>query len=173
VIRLSKKSDYGIIALSYIAQSPGRVVSAKEVAQHCGGHNSVIANLLKEFAKAELLVSVRGLHGGYRLARPATSISLKEILDLLEGPMALVECAIPAGPSGSLCSLTGTCPSRRPMLVLHHRIARLLEETRLSDLSSTPMPAGTSLSLAEIDEAVSATHAGTHAGMQHEGLTSR
>jgi hypothetical protein len=59
------------------------------------------------------------------------------------------------------------------MLVLHHRIARLLEETRLSDLSSTPMPAGTSLSLAEIDEAVSATHAGTHAGMQHEGLTSR
>jgi DNA-binding IscR family transcriptional regulator len=113
---------------------------------------------------------VRGLHGGYRLARPASSITLKEILDLLEGPMALVECAIPSGPSGSLCSLTGTCPSRRPMLVLHHRIARLLEETRLSDLCSTPMPAGTNLSLAEIDEAISTVHAG---GSPHEGQTSR
>ncbi|MDO8349291.1 MAG: Rrf2 family transcriptional regulator [Planctomycetota bacterium] len=107
MLRMSKKADYAVFLLGAIARQgayPGgsaedSVVSAHEVARQAGLNKSVVANLLKEFTKHGLLESVRGLKGGYRLARAPRDVSLGEILEVVEGRFTLVECIPSHGPS--------------------------------------------------------------------------
>ena len=67
-----------------------------------------VSKLLKQLHKAGLLTSTRGLHGGYQLARPAAQITVAAILDALEGPVALTDCA---GGQGQ-CGIEHTLPGR-------------------------------------------------------------
>lgn len=114
MLRISKKADYAVFLLGAIARQgafPGgsagdAVVSAHEIARQAGLNKSVVANLLKEFAKHGLLESTRGLKGGYRLGRAPHEISLGDILEIVEGRFVLVDCvahgreAASGGPSG-------------------------------------------------------------------------
>jgi Rrf2 family protein len=167
-LRISKKADYAVFLLGAIARQgayPGgpaaeSVVSAHEIARQAGLNKSVVANLLKEFARRNLLESVRGLRGGYRLGKPPGEISLGEILEVVEGPFTLVDCIerehadVAAGllpqakgpaknqASGTHtahdCSLISFCPSKNPMRLVHQRIADLFHRIRLDELCSLP-----------------------------------
>jgi len=173
MLRISKKADYAVFLLGAIARQgayPGgpaadSVVSAHEIARQAGLNKSVVANLLKEFARRNLLESVRGLRGGYRLGKPPDEISLGEILEVVEGPFTLVDCIereqadVAAGllplakgkPAASTtahdCSLISFCPSKNPMRIVHQRIADLFHRIRLDELCSltptAPVPAST------------------------------
>lgn len=100
MLRISKKADYAVFLLGAIARQgayPGgpaedAVVSAHEIARQAGLNKSVVANLLKEFARSGLLESTRGLKGGYRLGRAPNRISLGDILEVVEGKFVLVDC---------------------------------------------------------------------------------
>ena len=100
MLRISKKADYAVFLLGAIARRgafPGgeaqdAVVSAHEIARESSLNKSVVANLLKEFARNNLLDSVRGLRGGYRLTCPPSEISLGQILEVVEGKFELVDC---------------------------------------------------------------------------------
>src|SRR5262252_7543728 len=86
MLRISKKADYAVFLLGCIVRqgaypggtAPEAVVSAHEVARQAGLNKSVVANLLKVFARDGMLESVRGLKGGYRLARAPDAVSLRE-----------------------------------------------------------------------------------------------
>ncbi len=143
MFRITKKGDYAVFLMCHLARDgplgTADVVSAHELAEHSGLNKSVVANLLKDLTRGGLLDSVRGLRGGYRLARPAEDISLGQILEVVEGPFLLVDCADDeargAKPGDDhYCSLVSFCPSRNPMRVLHGRIARLLNEIKLPEL---------------------------------------
>lgn len=162
MLRISKKADYAVFLLGAIARQgafPGGtaqdcVVSAHEIAKQAGLNKSVVANLLKEFARHGVLDSVRGLRGGYRLAHPPSEISLGQILEVVEGKFVLVDCVphepvsflpangeakAPAGKEGTGphdCSLISFCPSKQPMRVVHQRISALFAEIRLDELCS-------------------------------------
>ena len=161
MLRISKKADYAVFLLGAIARQgayPGgpaadTVVSAQEIARQAGLNKSVVANLLKAFAKQGLLESVRGLKGGYRLVRPPSEISLGEMLEVVEGRFTLVDCVSAtgwAGPSltkvtpgdgktfehGHDCTLIGFCPSKNPMRLVHERISQLFRQIRLDELCS-------------------------------------
>lgn len=155
MIRLSKKGDYAVFLMGHLVQrgacpsSDGPaaedvpVVSAQEIAEQTGMPKSIAANLLKELTRAGLLASVRGIHGGYRLALPPERISVGAILEVVEGPLLLVDCAqdlgsapIEATEPDHLCRLSSFCPSRSYMRILHERIARLMHEMKLPELLS-------------------------------------
>lgn len=160
MLRISKKADYAVFLLGAIARQgayPGgpaadSVVSAHEIAKLAGLNKSVVANLLKEFARRGLLESVRGLRGGYRLGKAPGAISLGEILEVVEGPFTLVDCIEREGADGPTsllpqakapttahdCSLISFCPSKNPMRVVHRRIAELFHTIRLDELCSLP-----------------------------------
>ncbi|MCA3008225.1 MAG: Rrf2 family transcriptional regulator [Phycisphaerales bacterium] len=176
MLRISKKADYAVFLLGAIARqgaypgghNPEAVVSAHEIARLAKLNKSVVANLLKEFAKHGLLDSVRGLKGGYRLAKAPAAIALADILEVVEGRFTLVECvahghaadgAAPAAgeaasgggllslaPSmratddhdGADCALIAFCPSKAPMRVVHDRIARLFRDIKLDELCALP-----------------------------------
>lgn len=145
MLRISKKADYAVFLLGAIARegaypggsAEGSVVSAHEISQQCGLNKSVVANLLKDFAKDGLLDSVRGLRGGYRLACAPSEISLGAILQVVEGEFKLVNC-ITASADEHECSLIAICPSKSPMRIVHQRISELFGKIRLDELSSMP-----------------------------------
>ena len=150
MIKISRKADYAIFLLCYVSRreqksedrDDGRatLMSAAELIKLTGLSHALVANLLKDFARAGILQSVRGRHGGYRLARPASELNLREILAAIEGPFNFVECARSLAPSGSqetepTCGFMHICPSKGPMQVLHNRIIDMLEKTTLAELA--------------------------------------
>lgn len=116
MLRISKKADYAVFLLGAIARQgayPGgsaaeSVVSAHEIAKQARLNKSVVANLLKEFARHNLLDSVRGLRGGYRLARAPHEISLGQILEVVEGEFVLVDCVPHEAPANDAPGNDGT-----------------------------------------------------------------
>ena len=161
MFKISKKADYAVLLMARLALlrtdgiSTGEVVpaSAHEIADRVGLSQPVVANLLKTLTRAGLLDSVRGVSGGYLLARPPAQISLAQILEAIEGPLRLVECAheLPSPNATEMeCSLSDHCLSRSAMRVVHDRVARLMGEIRLPELlqhenraavtSGTPTP---------------------------------
>lgn len=145
MLRISKKADYAVFLLGSIARHgafPGgsaqeSVVSAHEVARQAQLNKSVVANLLKSFAREGVLESVRGLKGGYRLARSPEEITLGQILRVVDGPFQLVECVggeDEAEVDAHACTLIAFCPTKNPMRVVHERIAGLLDQITLAEM---------------------------------------
>ena len=141
MIRFSRMADYGVLLLGHFARHEDALASTSELADTYHMPRPVVANLLKEFCKAGLLESRRGLHGGYRLAKPAAEISLLEVLSVIDGPVQLIDCAVLdlSAPSGQ-CGYEDVCPSRSPMRAVHRRIIDLLDGISLSELLKTPDP---------------------------------
>lgn len=93
MLRLSKLTDYGIVVMTYLAQEPGRVHAANEVAAATLVAQPTVSKLLKGLSQAGLVMSLRGAKGGYRLSRRPEEISVAQVVDALEGPVALTECS--------------------------------------------------------------------------------
>jgi FeS assembly SUF system regulator len=108
MIRMSKLTDYAIVILAHLARAPG-TLTAQELASRSRVPLPTVSKLAKELSKAGLVVSHRGRNGGYGLARAADAISVAEIVEALEGPIALTECAKP----GKIdCGIEDTCLAR-------------------------------------------------------------
>jgi FeS assembly SUF system regulator len=109
MIRMSKLTDYAIVILAHLARAPGSTLTAQELASRSRVPLPTVSKLAKELSKAGLVVSHRGRNGGYGLARPADAISVAEIVEALEGPIALTECAKP----GKIdCDIEDTCVAK-------------------------------------------------------------
>ncbi len=92
MIKIGKLTDYGILIMTYLARQPDQVHAAQEIAQAIGVSLPTANKLLKTLVRAGLLESMRGIKGGYRLARSAHAINMVEIIGALEGPVGLTDC---------------------------------------------------------------------------------
>jgi FeS assembly SUF system regulator len=136
MLRISKLTDYGIVLLAHFAEHPGATVNARELAQSTGLPFPAVGKVLKLLAAEDLLVSHRGAKGGYTLARPPEEISVVEIIEALEGPIALMECS--AGPGH--CQKEATCRIRDPWQTIHAAIRSTLSSVTLGGLVKSPTP---------------------------------
>lgn len=108
MIRMSKLTDYAIVLLAHLAQSD-RTLTAQELAERSRVPSPTVSKLCKELSKAGIVASHRGRHGGYGLARPAEDISVAQIVEALEGPIAITDCAVPGREP---CGLEPVCPAK-------------------------------------------------------------
>jgi FeS assembly SUF system regulator len=109
MIRVSKLADYGIDLLAHFsAARPGTVRAARDLAAESQIPLPTVSKILKALAREGLLVSHRGVAGGYALARPADRISVAEAIAALDGPIALTECL----GADSTCGHEGVCSIR-------------------------------------------------------------
>jgi Rrf2 family protein len=136
MLRLTKKADYGLMALKYLAERPAATggapaaQSAKDIAQAYHIPPPLLAKILQTLARAGLLVSHAGTNGGYALAKPANQISAFEVIRAIDGPLFITSCITIHG----ACDLAGTCTIKEPLRKVNDSIKDLLSNTFISDL---------------------------------------
>ncbi len=131
MLRISKLTDYATVVLASLALAPETQRTAAELASTTHVAAPTVSKLLKQLQRARLVTSVRGLKGGYRLARPAEAITAAQILDALEGPLALTACA-----SGAhQCDLESTCRVGSAWQRVSLAIRGSLEQITLAELA--------------------------------------
>ena len=141
MLTLSKKTDYALIALSYLAERPDRIASAREIAQAYSLPLALLMNILKLLHHNKVVKSTRGTKGGYQLILSPQDVSLYELVEMIDGPVHLTECVM-LEKSGRTpkeceesrrCKVTG-CPLSAPMKALHKQMAEFLQAVKVSDL---------------------------------------
>ncbi len=136
MLRISRLTDYGTVVLAHLARDDAGLVSAAEVATATGIALPTVSKLLKTLAKAEIVTSTRGSHGGYELARDAQAISASDVIDALDGPVSITECSA----SQSHCDLESICNVGGAWQRINIAIRRALDEISLADLLRTKSP---------------------------------
>ncbi len=141
MLRLSKKSDYGLIAMKHLAvrQDAGTSSSAREISEAYAIPLELLAKVLQRLARARLLVSVQGTRGGYKLGRPASAISVADVIQAVDGPVAVTAC----GPDDHTCEQYGTCSIRDPLWKIKSRIVEMLATVSVAELAADPITPAT------------------------------
>ncbi len=136
MIRMSKETDYGIVVLAYFASAQeGFKQNAREVAMESQLPLPMVRKILKILAREGLLVSQRGAKGGYSLARRGERISIAEIVQAMEGPLAMTECIEAPGE----CRQEPVCELRTSWPKINEIVFQALNSMTLSDLTG-PLP---------------------------------
>lgn len=136
MLTLTRRVEYALIALGHMARESDRVFSAREIAERYSVSLPLLMNVLKELHRAEFVLSTRGPRGGYRLTKPAASISLAEVIEVIESPVRVIRCAEPALDGEAACELAGCCPVRAPLRRLHDRLSDFLKSVTVADLAA-------------------------------------
>ena len=136
MLRITKQTDYGIVLLSRMAAEPVRLFNAPELSTEAQLPLPTVSKILKLLARDGVLVSHRGVKGGYSLSRPPEAISVAEVIVCLEGPIAMTEC-IDDGPDE--CHQEGHCAMQGNWQVINRAIRSALEGITLRDMAE-PLP---------------------------------
>jgi Rrf2 family protein len=133
MLKLTKKADYGLIALKHLANHGGPCsASAKEIADRYGIPLPILAKVLQKLMRGGFLRSEHGVNGGYRLARDPRLISTLEVVRAIDGPVLLTSCF---GDHGIECDQSDRCTVRDPLRRVHEGILRLLAGISIWDMS--------------------------------------
>lgn len=136
MLRVTRLTDYATVVLTVLAARPDAVLSASELAERAGLEVPTVSKLLKPLAQAGLVEGFRGAHGGYRLARPAASISLVEIVEAMEGPLAMTECSLDHGE----CGISDQCGVRGNWRRINDVVAAALRGVSLAQMLDDDAP---------------------------------
>ncbi len=126
---LTRRSDYGLQAVFALVRS-SEILSAKQIAQEHNLPVAFVKKLLQRLCRAGLVKATIGKQGGYALARPPEKISIRELLQALEGDLAPVSCLVPH----HACDLADDCTTRRIWTHIDQKIQGALESISLRDL---------------------------------------
>jgi Rrf2 family protein len=132
MLKLTKKTDYGLISLRHIAVSPRGAASAKEISDAYGIPRPLLAKVLQTLTKKHLTQSVAGTNGGYRLSRDPKSITALEVIHAIDGPTILTNCFTAHG----VCDQSDRCTVREPLRHVQEAILALLAKMTISDLAA-------------------------------------
>jgi Rrf2 family protein len=167
MLKLTKKADYGLIALRHLSTlgavcgdaAPSRVsstgepaawaapaapiawvaASAKDISDCYGIPLPLLSKVMRTLVHEGLITSEQGANGGYRLARDPRDISALEVIRAIDGPIILTHCFTEH--AGHVeCDQSTLCPVREPLRKVHEGIMRLLSSISVADLSHDDMP---------------------------------
>jgi len=137
MLRFTKRADYGLMAIHYIAiHEDAGAVSAKRIAEEFSIPPELLAKILQRLARERLIVSQNGPRGGYVLARRPIEITVGQVVTALEGPINIVECL----EEDSDCPQMARCNLRRPVQKIQVAISQLLEAMTLAELVGADVP---------------------------------
>lgn len=131
MLRMSKLTDYGTVVMTRLASGAERLHAASEIAAEIRVAVPTVSKILKTLTRAGLVISHRGAKGGYSLARPASTISMVEIIDALEGPVGLTEC----GSHPGICSQESSCTLRGNWQLINTAVRRALSAVSLANMA--------------------------------------
>ncbi|MBI2216791.1 MAG: Rrf2 family transcriptional regulator [Candidatus Rokubacteria bacterium] len=137
MLRFTKRADYGLMAIHYIAVHEDHgAVSAKRIAEEFRIPPELLAKILQRLARERLIVSQNGPKGGYVLSQRSTTITVGQVIRALEGPIRIVECYEQA----SECPQLERCNLRRPVQKIQAAISQMLDTMSLAELTGDDIP---------------------------------
>lgn len=142
MLRLSKKTDYALIALTHVAALGNKPASAREIAERHDVPVELLAKILQRLVQRGLLRSQQGIHGGYQLARPSDTVTVAEVVEAIDGPLRLTVCST----TTERCEQFSKCNIRDPLHRIRDRIIGALTACTIAELAAeradaaAPMP---------------------------------
>lgn len=136
MLRIAKLTDYATVIMAELAHKNGVVMSAPELALLAGLESATVAKVLKSLAQARLVEGLRGINGGYRLVRPAQAITLADIIEAMEGPLAMTECSTHEG----RCGIQHSCNARSNWQYVNRVVTDALRAVNLESMRAAPQP---------------------------------
>lgn len=131
--QISRKIEYGSRAMLFLASLPdGITTSFREIAKQMDIPQEFLAKILKTLVKSKLVKSVRGAHGGYSLAVPASQVSFLDVIEAVEGPISVNVCT---EKDHGGCHFTGSCTMYSVWRTGQERMLEVYRSTRLDKLA--------------------------------------
>lgn len=134
MLQLTKRTEYGLLALVHLVDREGEFVSAREVCERFPLPKRTVAEVLKDLQRANLVESQRGSAGGYTLSRSPELITLGQVVAALEGAPALTTCESAIVLKNGGCEVQPMCPIKSPIQRVRERLWQMLEHTTLRSL---------------------------------------
>jgi Rrf2 family protein len=135
MLKLSKKSDYGLIAVKHLAtRGVETSQSASDIAEAYGISSTLLAKVLQKLARGGLVIAQHGSAGGYRLARHPNEISALDVISAVDGPVFITSCITSHGE----CYQSPTCTVREPLRRVNESIMQVLSTVTISQMSEEP-----------------------------------
>jgi FeS assembly SUF system regulator len=132
MIKLTRLADYGIVLAAHFAREPDlRMHSARDLATATRLPLPTVSKILKRLARRGLLVAQRGTKGGFKLSRRPEEISVADVIDALEGPIALTECS---GTATHACWMEERCPVGINWRLISEAVSGTLSRIKLSEM---------------------------------------
>ena len=130
MLKLSRKTEYALMALRHLRGKPaGELTSSKEIAGTYRIPGELLAKTLQQLARAEIVETVQGPHGGYRLKADLSKTRLSDFIELLEGPVALTDCSIDPN-----CDHITTCTIRTPIQRINDEMKNVFSNLTLDEV---------------------------------------
>jgi len=137
MLKLTKKADYGLMAMKHLAEHGDHgACSAKDVAEAYGIPPEALAKILQKLAKAGLLNSQHGMNGGYTLACDPGLITAFEVIRAIDGPLFITSCISVRGE----CGQSDRCTIREPLRRVNQSIEEVLKRITISEMREAPVP---------------------------------
>ena len=134
MFRLNRLTDYAVVVMTQMTQRPNALHTAPQIASDTGIPLPTVAKLLNALARESLVLSHRGAAGGYTLGRPAEEVSVAEIIQAMEGPIALTACV---EGSGHHCDVECHCPMAGNWNRVNQAIHDALSQVTLADMAAS------------------------------------
>jgi Rrf2 family protein len=131
MLRLSKKADYALMAVTHLAVRPASS-SAREIAEQYDIPLELMAKVLQRLVRAGLLVSTQGTRGGYALGRAPSAMSVADVLQAIDGPFGITACS----QTEHDCDQFTKCSIRDPLWKIRERIASTLQTVTIAELAA-------------------------------------
>ena len=132
MLRLSKKTDYALMAVRHLAERPSPSTSAREIAEQYDIPLELMAKVLQRLVRVGLLVSTQGTRGGYALGRAPAAISVADVIQAIDGPFGITACS----PTEHNCDQYTKCSIRDPLWKIRERIASTLQTVTIAELAA-------------------------------------
>ncbi len=131
MLKLTKKVEYALIALQEMQLKDNNVVTnAKELSDKFDISISLLAKVLQQMARHNIVKPIQGPSGGYRLYKPLEQIQFDNFIEIIEGPIGIVDCLNVPG-----CSHTETCNIRVPIERINNMIKEIFSNMTLADIT--------------------------------------
>ncbi len=134
MFKLSKKVEYGLIALRHMASGTGgQIFTAKEIAERYQLPYDLLAKVMQKLAKAAYITSYQGVHGGYHLVRNPRELKVSDVINAIEGKpsVTIIQCE---AESPENCSIHNTCTIKNPLVKLQNTINKVFEELTVMEM---------------------------------------
>ncbi|PYT74184.1 MAG: SUF system Fe-S cluster assembly regulator [Acidobacteria bacterium] len=135
MFKLSKKADYGLIAVKHLALHRGdHACSASEIAEEYGISATLMAKVLQKLAHKFIVAAKHGSSGGYQLSKEPSQISALDVISAIDGPVLITSCVTNHGD----CDATQRCSVKEPLRRVNESILNVLSAVTIAHMSEDP-----------------------------------